>query len=65
MIEARVQDEAKRKKSPSEEPAGIWDHTRDMSVGGRLMDDKDRRRAIQDAKGLSDRFGAGKESSFL
>jgi hypothetical protein len=36
-----------------------------MAVGGRLMDEKDRRRVIQDAKGLSDRFGAGKGGSFL
>jgi hypothetical protein len=36
-----------------------------MSLGGRLMDEKDRRRAIQDAKGLSDRFGASKGGSFL
>jgi len=55
----------KRKKEAQEEPAGIWDHSRDMAVGGRLMDEKDRRRAIQDAKGLSDRFGAGKGGSFL
>jgi len=55
----------KRKKEAQEEPAGIWDHSRDMALGGRLMDEKDRHRAIQDAKGLSDRFGAGKGGSFL
>ncbi|KZT42867.1 hypothetical protein SISSUDRAFT_1069269 [Sistotremastrum suecicum HHB10207 ss-3] len=48
-----------------EEPAGIWDHTRDMGLGGRLMDDKSRSRAIQDAKGLSDRFGGSKGGSWL
>ncbi|KAN0121448.1 Protein of unknown function (DUF3752) domain containing protein [Russula decolorans] len=65
LIEARTQEEAKRKKEAQEEAAGIWDHSRDMALGGRLMDEKDRRRAIQDAKGLSDRFGAGKGGSFL
>jgi len=36
-----------------------------MALGGRLMDEKDRRRIIQDSKGLSDRFGSGKGGSFL
>jgi len=65
LVNAHTQEETKRKKDAQEEPAAIWDHTRDMSVGGRLMDEKDRRRVIQDAKGLSDRFGAGKGGSFL
>ena len=65
MIEARAEAEEKRKKDAPEEPTVIWDHARDMAVGGRLMDEKDRRRIIQDAKGLSDRFGASKGGSFL
>jgi hypothetical protein len=65
LIETRAQEEAKRKKEAQEEPSAIWDHSRDMALGGRLMDEKDRRKAIQDAKGLSDRFGAGKGGSFL
>ena len=65
LLEAHAQEEAKREKGTSEEPAGIWDHARDMSLGGRLMDDKDRRRIIQDSKGLSDRFGSSKGGSFL
>ena len=65
LVEAHTHVEAKHKKDASEENAAIWDHTRDMGLGGRLMDEKDRRRAIQDAKGLSDRFGAGKGGSFL
>jgi len=65
MLDTRAQEETRRKKGTSEEPAAIWDHSRDMGLGGRLMDEKDRRRAIQDAKGLSDRFGASKGGSFL
>ncbi|KAI0307455.1 hypothetical protein B0F90DRAFT_1621668 [Multifurca ochricompacta] len=65
LIEARAQEDANRPKDGGEEPAAIWDHTRDMAVGGRLMDEKDRRRVIQDAKGLSERFGASKGGSFL
>ncbi|KII86248.1 hypothetical protein PLICRDRAFT_164662 [Plicaturopsis crispa FD-325 SS-3] len=44
---------------------GIWDHSRDMSLGGRLMDDKTRSKMLQDAKGLGDRFGTGKSGGFL
>ncbi|KLO17585.1 hypothetical protein SCHPADRAFT_846354 [Schizopora paradoxa] len=57
---------AKQKASADEDdgPPVIWDHARDMSVGGRLMDDKDRSKLIADAKGLGERFGKGK-SSFL
>ncbi|KAI0248105.1 hypothetical protein BJV78DRAFT_1131974 [Lactifluus subvellereus] len=65
LVEAHAQEEEERKKGTSEEPAVIWDHARDMALGGRLMDEKDRRRIIQDAKGLSDRFGSRKGGSFL
>ncbi|KAH9964588.1 hypothetical protein BC827DRAFT_1188051 [Russula dissimulans] len=65
LLESRAQEEAKRKKGVPEEPAAIWDHARDMALGGRLMDEKDRRRIIQDARGLEDRFGASKGGSFL
>lgn len=43
----------------------IWDHSRDMSLGGRLMDDHKRNRMIREAKGLGERFGSGKGGSFL
>ncbi|XP_006454954.1 hypothetical protein AGABI2DRAFT_190125 [Agaricus bisporus var. bisporus H97] len=43
----------------------IWDHSRDMSIGGRLMDDHKRNRMIREAKGLGERFGSGKGGSFL
>lgn len=36
-----------------------------MALSGRLMDDKKREKFIQDARGLSDRFGSGKSGSFL
>jgi hypothetical protein len=44
---------------------GIWDHGRDMSIGGRLMDDSTRNKIIKDARGLDDRFGTGKVGRFL
>jgi hypothetical protein len=36
-----------------------------MSLGGRLMDDKQRQKLLRDAKGLGDRFGTGKSGGFL
>ncbi|KAF9440452.1 hypothetical protein P691DRAFT_740115 [Macrolepiota fuliginosa MF-IS2] len=48
-----------------ESKKGIWDHARDMSVGGRLMDDGKRKQMIRESKGLGDRFGSGKGGSFL
>ena len=65
MLDAHAREEAKRKKDTSEESTSIWDHARDMALGGRLMDEKDRRRIIQDSKGLSERFGESKSGSFL
>ncbi|KAI0063235.1 hypothetical protein BV25DRAFT_1824826 [Artomyces pyxidatus] len=65
LLDAHAEQDAKRKKSESEEAPGIWDHSRDMGMGGRLMDEKDRRRIIQDARGLSERFGAGRSGGFL
>jgi len=45
-------------KSKKDEP--IWDHSRDMALSGRLMDDKSRNKIIADSAGLSDRFGSSK-----
>ncbi|KDR68786.1 hypothetical protein GALMADRAFT_78060 [Galerina marginata CBS 339.88] len=52
------------KPSESEVP-GIWDHSRDMGLGGRLMDDEKRSKMLKEAKGLGDRFGSGKSGGFL
>ncbi|TDL22310.1 hypothetical protein BD410DRAFT_898265 [Rickenella mellea] len=45
--------------------SAIWDHSRDMSMGGRLMDDKQRSKLINDAKALGERFGSGKAGGYL
>lgn len=37
----------------------VWDHDAAMSVGGRLMGEKQRMDAIRSAAGLSDRFSGG------
>ncbi|KAH7104791.1 hypothetical protein BKA62DRAFT_614774 [Auriculariales sp. MPI-PUGE-AT-0066] len=43
-----------------------WDHERDIVRGGRLpIDASARKKMINDARGLSDRFGSGKAGSFL
>lgn len=48
-----------------ESEKAIWDHSRDMSIGGRLMDGDKRNQMIREAKGLGERFGSGKGGSFL
>jgi len=34
----------------------IWDHSRDIGLGGRLMDDEKRGKMLQEAKGLGGLF---------
>lgn len=45
--------------------AAIWDHSRDMSIGGRLMEDGKRNQLIREAKGLDNRFGRSSGGTFL
>ena len=52
-------------KKPEEKDLGIWDHARDMGLGGRLMDDDKRSKMLKEAKGLGDRFGSGTSGGFL
>jgi len=52
-------------KDNEEKFEAIWDRDRDMSLGGRLMDEKTRSKIVHDAKSLGDRFGAGKSGGFL
>jgi len=60
-----VEQHSMREKSEDEDDGSkaIWDHARDMAVGGRLLDDNKRNQMIHEAKGLGDRFGKG--GSFL
>ncbi|KAF9042216.1 hypothetical protein BJ165DRAFT_1486240 [Panaeolus papilionaceus] len=77
FIRKGVEEYTKQKRGPSlidqhavsgktEEPKDkpIWDHARDMGLGGRLMDDDKRQQMLKEAKGLGDRFGSG-SSGFL
>lgn len=52
-------------KDKEDGPPVIWDHARDMSMGGRLMDEGQRSKMINDARALDDRFGKGKSGGFL
>ncbi|KAF5356095.1 hypothetical protein D9756_004384 [Leucocoprinus leucothites] len=62
-----VEQHTSRKNIEDEDdgPKAIWDHSRDMALGGRLMDDGKRNQMIRDSKGLGDRFGSGGGGSFL
>lgn len=52
------------KKPAEREPSVIWDHSRDMAIGGRLLDDGKRSKMLKDAKGLGEKFNSG-SSGFL
>ncbi|KNZ75713.1 hypothetical protein J132_01963 [Termitomyces sp. J132] len=60
-----AQHEASGKSDTTEKDDRIWDHSRDMSIGGRLMDESKRTKLIHEAHGLGDRFGTGKRGGFL
>lgn len=64
LLDLHSEESSKSKKNP-DEPEAYWDHSRDMSMGGRLMDDSQRRKLISDAKGLGERFGTGKSGGYL
>ncbi|KAI6000922.1 hypothetical protein EDC04DRAFT_2871970 [Pisolithus marmoratus] len=65
LVDTHMEREAQKKGDDNEEPAAIWDHSRDMSVGGRLMDEKQRKQMLREARALGDRFGTGKSGGFL
>lgn len=66
-MHAKATSSAKLTKEEEEEKAkaGVWDHGRDMGLGGRLMDEGKRKQIVNDAKGLSSRFGHGKSGGYL
>ncbi|TFK24371.1 hypothetical protein FA15DRAFT_669599 [Coprinopsis marcescibilis] len=59
------QHAAAAKTADSDEAPVIWDHARDMAIGGRLMDDGKRDTMLKEAKGLGSRFSSGKSGGFL
>ncbi|KAI0078532.1 hypothetical protein K474DRAFT_1706416 [Panus rudis PR-1116 ss-1] len=66
LLAQHAEKSAKTEKKDNDEgPPVIWDHSRDMALGGRLMDDRSREKFIKDARGLSDRFGTGKSGGFM
>ncbi|KAG0701962.1 hypothetical protein DFH29DRAFT_1048898 [Suillus ampliporus] len=65
LVETHIDREKEEEKHKQSEPSVIWDHERDMSLGGRLMDDKQRQKMLRDAKGLGERFGSGRSGGFL
>jgi hypothetical protein len=64
-MHSSTQKSSNSKSDKDKEPPALWDHSRDMSMGGRLMDEKQRGKLIQDAKSLGDRFGSGKSGGYL
>ncbi|KAF8626461.1 hypothetical protein AX15_004865 [Amanita polypyramis BW_CC] len=60
-----VQHTVASEKEEKDDKSVIWDHERDMAIGGRLMDDGKRNQFIKEARGLGDRFSSGKSGGFL
>ena len=56
-----MQQHSSHQKEEGEDKA-IWDHSRDMAIGGRLMDDSKRNAIVKDAKTLNDRFQSSRFS---
>ena len=65
LVDAHMDRKSHKKGDAKDEPDVIWDHVRDMSVGGRLMDDRRWQKMLKDAKALGDRFGTGRSGGFL
>jgi Protein of unknown function (DUF3752) len=59
-MHSKVASAVEAQEKEKRDVEGIWDHSRDMALSGRLMDDKTRGKIITDAKGLGDRFGSSK-----
>ncbi|KAF9024555.1 hypothetical protein BDZ89DRAFT_954644 [Hymenopellis radicata] len=65
LVEEHTKGLAGKKDEDDDPSKAIWDHSRDMSLGGRLMDDGKRNKMLHEAKGLGDRFGTGTSGGFL
>lgn len=64
LLDLHGQSIERSKKDGKDGPPPIWDRDLHMSVGGKLMDDKDRKAQILDAKGLGSRFGHAKGGAY-
>ncbi|KAJ9122321.1 hypothetical protein QFC22_001742 [Naganishia vaughanmartiniae] len=56
-------DKSKNPGGGDEAAPGIWDRDSMMGVSGKLMTERDRSKAITDARALNDRFGHSKRES--
>jgi len=65
LLDTHAKARAVAPKEKDESQSAIWDHERDMSLGGRLMDDKKRTQMIRESKGLGDRFSSGRHGGYL
>lgn len=65
LVEMHTTSRPSKPSSADSDAPGIWDHSRDMAVTGRLIDDATRNRMIRDARGLGDRFGSSKSGRYM
>ncbi|KAG8844413.1 hypothetical protein FRB96_003048 [Tulasnella sp. 330] len=65
LLDMHSKAAASSKDAKDSAPAAIWDRDRDMSLTGRLMDERSRSKLVKDAKDLGSRFGRGTSGGFL
>jgi len=65
LLDIHSKAAASSKDTKDSAPAAIWDRDRDMSLTGRLMDERSRSKLVKDAKDLGSRFGRGTSGGFL
>ncbi|KAG2338834.1 hypothetical protein BDR05DRAFT_951648 [Suillus weaverae] len=51
LVESHIERENEEETHKKSEPSVIWHHEHDMSLGGQLMDNKQRQKMLRDAKG--------------
>lgn len=65
LVDQHAQKLASSDKSKkSDDAPGIWDRDSMMGVSGKLMTERDRSKAITDARALNDRFGHSKRGAY-
>ncbi|KAI6138612.1 hypothetical protein BKA82DRAFT_27213 [Pisolithus tinctorius] len=65
LVDTYMEWVAQKKRDADEAPAAIWNHLYDLSIRGRLMDEKQKKQKLREARALGDRFGTGKSDEFL
>ncbi|KAJ9105577.1 hypothetical protein QFC19_003559 [Naganishia cerealis] len=64
LVDQHAQKLSSDKSKKSDDAPAIWDRDSMMGVSGKLMSERDRSKAITDARALNDRFGHSKRGAY-